>query len=326
MKKLLLYIVFFFSTVFGYAQNLVPNPSFELYHTCPDTFMSIDGNTIEASDNWINGSGFTPDYFNACDTNVVNPRFGVPLNQYGYEPARTGGAYAGIILSYLYCGGAGLSTREYIQVKLTDSLITGQKYAFSMYLSSSDYNYYATNNIGVYFSNSMNTSTSSYVLNYSPQLENDQSLNPIAEKIGWQEFTDTIIADGGEQYITIGNFKSDAFIDTTVYTGADSNSCFSFYYIDDLSLVAINPNAINDLKKNVFFKVFPNPASTLVNISSAENIKEIMISNCYGTLIFYKQATSNYESIDLSSFEKGIYFIKIKSLKHETVHKIILTP
>ncbi|MBI2258362.1 MAG: T9SS type A sorting domain-containing protein [Flavobacteriia bacterium] len=317
-----IFISFLAINTICFGQNLVPNHSFELFNACPDTFALMTGSPIEATDNWINGNGFTPDYFNPCDTNVVNPRYGVPSNQYGYESARTGVAYAGIILSYLYCSGAGLSTREYIQVKLSDSLIAGEKYVFSMFLSVADYNYYSTNNIGVYFSNSMNTSTTPYVLSYQPQLENNFAINPIANKTGWTEFTDTVTAIGGEKYITIGNFRSDISIDTTNFIDADSNSCFSMYYIDDVSLIALSENSIHDLKKVDFFKLYPNPTTNLINISSADKITEVTIISCYGNIVYYQQPESNFVNIDLSVQDKGIYFVKIKSSKYETIDKI----
>ena len=57
MKKLLLYTVLFLITVFGYAQNLVPNGSFE------DTVSAPLGGVIEDVTGWIN-CGSTPDYYN----------------------------------------------------------------------------------------------------------------------------------------------------------------------------------------------------------------------------------------------------------------------
>src|SRR6187431_2941527 len=70
------------------AQNLVPNPSFEVYTACP-----AGGGTggVMLCPPWISPIGDC-DYFHACAT---NPFYGVPENITGYQPARTGQAYAG---------------------------------------------------------------------------------------------------------------------------------------------------------------------------------------------------------------------------------------
>ncbi|MEI6815793.1 MAG: hypothetical protein WCL14_04215 [Bacteroidota bacterium] len=59
MKKILPFLLIFFCQ-FSFGQNLVPNPSFENYISCPT-------GTIEADSclNWHN-FGNSPDYFNIC--------------------------------------------------------------------------------------------------------------------------------------------------------------------------------------------------------------------------------------------------------------------
>lgn len=90
MKMLLLYIrsmkllrlstlIFLFS-VCGYAQNLVPNPSFEDTLQCPNG----DFNNIKF---WINPTSATPDIFNSCSTDGFT---GVPVNYFGNQSASMG--------------------------------------------------------------------------------------------------------------------------------------------------------------------------------------------------------------------------------------------
>src|ERR1700741_924502 len=105
MKKLYLYIVFFSLSVFGYAQNLVPNPGFEQADSCNP------GQNISAATGWKSYSA-TPDYYNACADTSTGTIFSIPYNTWGYEPAYGGNAYAGF---YSYFSGAGNEDlREYI--------------------------------------------------------------------------------------------------------------------------------------------------------------------------------------------------------------------
>ena len=68
------------------AQNLVPNGDFEGYSGCPDNASQFDSTLF-----WFSPTAATPDYFNQCATSNV----GVPYNDFGYQPAHSGGGYAG---------------------------------------------------------------------------------------------------------------------------------------------------------------------------------------------------------------------------------------
>jgi hypothetical protein len=112
----LVFILFAFSPSRIIAQpiNLVPNPSFEVYDSCPSTWTSGDGPIVLANP-WFQPyiPASSSDYFNSCD--VTSNFWGVPFNVLGYQLARTNQAYAGIILRY----GNNNSTnyREYIEVE-----------------------------------------------------------------------------------------------------------------------------------------------------------------------------------------------------------------
>jgi len=288
----------------------VPNPSFEVFNACPDTNF---GN-INSANFWFNPSGFSPDYLNSCDTNVVYPYYGVPLNMYGFQFARTGVAYAGIILSYLYGGD---SIREYIEAKLIDSLLEGKRYSVSFYVSLGDSSSYSANDIGVFFSNALISSSSPYTLPFIPQIQNNPFLNPLYNKIGWTEVHDTFIAQGGEQYILIGNFKNDANTDTTNLPDGNPNySPYAYYYIDDISVICLDSTGgIGDFSIDDKINIYPNPSHDYVQIKT-ENIfiNKIEILNLLGEIIFSQSLHLNTTySIDFSDKGKGIYFLKINA-------------
>ncbi len=65
-------------------------------------------------------------------------------------------------------------------------------------------------------------------------------------------------------------------------------------------------------------KVFPNPASDVINISSDKNIKHVELYNASGQLLLKNSNTK----INVSSLEQGIYFIKITL--SDRIHKQLL--
>lgn len=212
-------------------QNLVPNGSFEDTVKCP-----ININYIENAVFWINPTCLTPDLFHECNNNG-NGYVGVPANYFGFQYARTGVAYAGI--GTFYKNGSE-SSREYIQTHLLDTLTKGKRYCVSFYASLADSMDYATNKLGAYFSDTIISSPANefnYCLPFTfmPQVLN--TYQSLTNKTEWIEINGSFIANGGELYVTIGNFFSNANADT-IYVGNGFFSPFkaAHYYIDDVSV------------------------------------------------------------------------------------------
>ena len=204
--------------------NLVPNPSFESYTSCPTGSSQID-----YASPW-KGTNNSTDYFNACAPSCV---VSVPCQtSASFQYARTGGAIAGLWM----INGYGGNYREYLQVNLTDSLINGNCYEISLFVNLHNSIKYAVNNFGVYISNSSFTTTS-LPAPYIPQIVNFNN-KIISDTLNWVEVSGIYVANGGERYITIGNFLDDANTDT-LNTGNGSYPG-AYYYIDDVSVIPID--------------------------------------------------------------------------------------
>ena len=60
-------------------------------------------------------------------------------------------------------------------------------------------------------------------------------------------------------------------------------------------------------------KLYPNPASNVLNIEALSTIETVEIYNLLGQKILTKNSNTTIESIDISSFESGIYIVKVSS-------------
>jgi uncharacterized repeat protein (TIGR01451 family) len=71
--------------------------------------------------------------------------------------------------------------------------------------------------------------------------------------------------------------------------------------------------------------VYPNPTTGLISIATAGNVQveSIEIYDIYGKLITTKIIESSTPSIDFSGYEKGIYFVTIKTANGEVTKKIM---
>jgi len=205
-----------FSTLFCFllliitakSQNLVPNPGFEIYYSCPDdiTLYSIK----KIIPGWQLPTRGTSDYFNQCAIYQV----GIPQNFIGNLYAFEGKAYVGIVLlekppqndtsKYKL-----VNYREYLQAELYEPLKAGKKYSVSLQYAIANYSTYATTGLGICLtSKRIKNRKSSKVLNVLPvvTVPNDTIF---VQRNYWYTLSDTIIAQGNEKFITIGNFYND---------------------------------------------------------------------------------------------------------------------
>ncbi len=103
MKTRIPQVFFFFIPLLFFiinlnAQNLVPNPNFEDYSSCPTGEGQID-----VLDDWYSPTAGTPDFFHGCFGPGIGG-VGVPINFMGNQLALSGKGYAGF-LAHVMSGG-----------------------------------------------------------------------------------------------------------------------------------------------------------------------------------------------------------------------------
>ncbi|HHZ63930.1 MAG TPA: hypothetical protein EYN51_00255, partial [Flavobacteriales bacterium] len=241
--KTLTFLVAFIAVHHSGGQNLVPNWDFETYSPCP-----IGPSEITNANPWSTPDTATPDYYNVCYTPFppppfppIGPSMDVPSNIQGWQQARSGVGYAGII-SAENTFGLNLDYREYLQIQLTSPLITGQEYCVNFYWSLANNSPHYVEEIGIYFSINQVNLLQSTTLPFIPQLE--QTGTPLNDTASWVSFQQSYIAAGGEQYIIIGNFKDPANTtlgNTGVTCNIQTGGCFAYYFIED---VCVSPDSV----------------------------------------------------------------------------------
>ncbi len=231
-------MLFLFVSTFLSAQNLVVNPSFENTNTNCSNFggeafrQDLNPTWDNANTNIPGDSCSSPDLFSACNLFAV----GMPSSILGWQYARTGTRYTGIIL-YEAPFGLKSNYREYIQGHTTSPLVAGETYCVSFYISLADAVQYASENIGVYFSNThvaRDACTDGSLLNVTPQLSNNCGV--LMDTMNWVRMQWEYTASGGEQYFVIGNFKDKNNTPLHNAYGGALNP-YAYYFIEDVSIV-----------------------------------------------------------------------------------------
>ena len=292
--------------------NLVPNPSFETYTTCP-----YQGSQINYAFPWYSPTGGSPDYFNGCDGSAISS-FGVPLNWPGYQYAKTGMAYVGI-----YCydwNGSYPDLKEYLQVKLTDSLIANRKYCVSFYVNLAKphgpaYNVVAITKIGMFISDTAVSDTTTYTLPYTAQIQSPAGVF-FNDTVNWTEISGTYTAHGGEKYITIGNFNSHTDTLGVVHV---NNYSASYYFIDDVSVVDCTVG-VDELTDDMQVSIYPNPSQGIFEVKSEKyKIQSIEVFNVLGEKIYNEEIKDITATINLQA-PPGVYFMQVQT-EEEIIRK-----
>ncbi|MEI6311010.1 MAG: T9SS type A sorting domain-containing protein [Bacteroidota bacterium] len=273
LKKLILLLCFYPLSIFS---QLIPNPGFETYTTCPNNIGQFDY-VIDWRNPSVCGEDgrATVDYYNSCfTTGLFN--VDVPTHACGTLPDHsTGNAYAGIVtVDYLPSPGGVLTHEwsEYIQCHLTSPLILGRNYRLRFFIA---YNSAAelTTDIGYIVSTTpINQICAQAITRPIPgdlnQSFNTSSIIP-ADNL-WHEVTfDFVATSCNMEYLTIGKFPvtPDAGImnlttPTCFSLVGDSRFKQSYAYIDDVSLVDISPLNITFSPNQNFICLTSTPSFT----------------------------------------------------------------
>ena len=105
------------------------------------------------------------------------------------------------------------------------------------------------------------------------------------------------------------------------YALTAKEKCISDF--SEATAVFILPSLVEDVY-NSNFSIYPNPAANSISISNNESINRIDIYDIKGSLIFSQSYLKKSTSIDVSNFAKGVYSVKIVSMKNSIVQQLII--
>lgn len=229
MKKILTIIVAFICLQAN-GQNLVPNPSFENSENHPCEWYTSQGGFNNAMENWFVPTQGTSDIFSTLvGVSCYASCFSEHWAAIGQQMPRTGDVMSAIVTYGLGCGFQP-DYREYLAVELEAPLVVGSTYYAEVYVSHGDYAQYASNNIGMYFSETaINMPSSCTELNFTPHVV---ETSIIEESDDWVKVSGTFVADSPAQYLIIGNFTDND--NTTTSFDASKENDFCTYFVDDV--------------------------------------------------------------------------------------------
>lgn len=132
-------------------------------------------------------------------------------------------------------------------------------------------------------------------------------------------YFDTLGASGTCRY---GKFYHQ---DSIYYYMCASSGQWSKYYGKK-----INPTGLNELKESSLINIYPNPSNSkiivdITNLLFKDENKYLNLKNTLGQTVLKMPITNMQTEIDVSSFNEGIYFIEISTIKGILSKKIIVS-
>ena len=297
-------------------ENLVLNPSFEEYSDCP---QSVGQWTVSG---WETIT-FTPDYFHACAPENANYSANSPRNIMGYQTPVSGAAYVGISAF----GVQNPEAREFLSTELKDPLEWGIRYVVSLYVSAANRAQYAISTLGVALTTEppqvITVDWPNGMVDAVPQVMLDTRI-PIIDTAKWVLICDTILATGGERYLTIGNFHLDGESDTVRFNPNQppiygSPTTFAYYYIDDVYVVALDsvPSGVGIHEvEELGFTVFPNPATDVLRFRFTDSSTRssvgmtVRLLDMRGSEVLVQRVTGQNATLSLQNIPSGLYFLE----------------
>jgi len=219
----------------GCIGNVVPNSSFEFNSGYPTTL-----GLSNLVNDWGNANGGgTSDFLHTNGTNGS----GLPSSYMADITPNTGD---GVMAAFLYTTNP-IQWREYIDVQLTTTLIPGQTYDVSFYMTNGVNNGIrgglGANNIGVHFSVGALIQVGYGPIGITPTW----NYSTVFYATNWQLMSFQYTPVSAVDHITIGNFYDDASTTTATYAVVTSSpSAYVFYDDFCITLAAIPLDVSND--------------------------------------------------------------------------------
>ena len=292
MKKLYLLFSLFLISGISFAQNLVMNPSFDVYITCPG-FGQYGSNFIS---NWDKPTIASSDYYN----------FNCPGIQPTEQAPRTGEGYSGII-----CYNFGTEYREYITGTFLTPLVAGTYYDVEFWVSLHNGYIQAIEEVGAYISTTAPGPFGNALhINVIPQIENTSGA--LNDTMNWKQVSGQYLATGGEQFITIGNFNDDS---TTTITQPGSTGSFgAYYFIEDVSVIADSTTSISEHSnavEPVINLIHGNTIQITLPESNHWENSEFGLFDVTGKQVLSEKLEILNSHIQVGELKSGIYFARI---------------
>jgi len=303
------------------AQNLVPNPGFEVTDSC--TF----GLGLGELHHWYSAN-ITPDHLQSCLP--YGSANGLPLNLVAFQYPYEGASCAGLIT---FDGHTGQEQREWLMVPLLDTLVPGQTYYCSFRANAAfggydPINWIASSHLGMLFT------TYDRQWNWGDPLP--PALNQahvmcsqiLSDTVDWTLVSGSFVADSAYTYLMIGNFFSNVLTDTLHFAPPGPDWYAFSYTLLDAVCVSPDPEGcvlsqgLNEIGGAGPY-VYPNPATDRLMIGNAAGCDAVVL-DMLGRPVWSGPVGHDSFVVDVGSWARGGYVLQLNDARGVKTVKFVL--
>lgn len=297
-----------------FAQNLVPNNSFEEFTVDCSGFVAYD----ELS-NWrIINCANSPGTGNECSGNV-------PYSSVGFQYAQDGESFIVINPFVMNMNGVPGNPQTYANIDLVEPLVAGEEYCLSLWMNMADSANYRTGSLSAYLwygwpsvCNYNDTAWDTY-----SDVTFDISQVDTAE---WTFLEASFIASGAEVNLSLGAFQFGEEIDTTfIHHTNNFEGDLAMYFIDNVYLGPCNVGiGISESSSGPSISVYPTPANNILFIELREAVISLEIIDVLGRSVTPLTSTNlsiETRQLDVSGLAPNTYMLVARSANGESMTK-----
>jgi len=116
-------------------------------------------------------------------------------------------------------------------------------------------------------------------------------------------------------------------LQTITFNGTNNSYDVTLCSNDTINMVEMckmTITGVNEVVTNSLFNIYPNPAKDFLNINNSVGNIKIEITDLTGKIIFKDALQNNFETIDISSFKKGIYIVTLSNPNVKYIQKLVI--
>mgnify|MGYP003394094026 FL=1 len=292
------------------AQNLVPNPSFEDYTSCPPSFGY-----------WMNVIGWTcpygsVDYFNACHT---GSSAGVPHNSCGYQYPSEGLAYVGMFTH----NNNNPLIRELFSAQLAAPLLPGVPVCLSFKTAIGGFGTWDGNSathtckgIGMKFFVDLPTTWQTYLFPNNAALAID--FVPTDTSV-WYTVSSLYVPDSAYTTLVLGNFFSNDSDEITLLDSSGfGNYPGAYAFVDEVYVsfdltACAGQEAVPDVAGVLPFQVNQTHGTLEIWFQESNAAGRIELVDLAGRVIRQEEFSSNvhHTTLEISALPVGLYLLRV---------------
>ena len=149
----------------------------------------------------------------------------------------------------------------------------------------------------------------------------------LTDTVGWTLVSGSFVADSAYQYVMIGNHFSNTLTDTSSL-GSTANPPMAYTFIDDVCvsrsptgcplMVGSEGHVVSEMV------LFPNPGNTAMLLTNVAEGAQVSVADLSGRLVWSGSTAAGTLRLNVESWARGSYVLKLDSHGQSRSFKFVL--